>query len=741
MAKDLTNLVKDLIRDHHAKPVVLISGSFGRYASRACSFTYTEDAVWQNTADLSGVTNIYALLEHFSGSIQMIFAGTDDGIWRTFNEGGSWSQVESGDIIYCLAQDSSGSLYAGAHLTSQIYKSINHGDSWFSAGTLEGATYIRSLICTSGDILYAGTYPDGNVFKSTDHGDNWNNTGDLTGATTIWALAEDSSGNLYAGADNGKVYKSTNNGDSWTVIGDLGEGYYSVWCLLVDSNDYIYAGVGNKVYKSINAGSTWEETGELLSVSNVFSLLEDSDGYIYAGTSSWGNVYISKNGGTTWIDTSELANAGSVLSLLQDSSGSLYAGTGANGDVFKSVGGEEKTISFSDGLLSIDNVRINSDLMAGGLATIDNFSFSIQNREQIANVLATQDIENTQVSVSVAFTEPNFPYKHRIGVFCGVVRDYEWDNEKIKIKAWDDSNLIYPHIPQKEVTREEYPKCPPESIGTAIPIIYGDFVTGSDLEYNKITTTPTILVDKGASKFVVAGHPIKQLDYPTNVSGSFGVYVFDDNNKACIALYDDDPRKEVSIDTNPAYIKISPWVLGYIRMQAAKAGEECYEEFDIQNAIDGPEVENPEDTYTEIWGYHTFSVNWASFPYKEPYEGAYSEKYLYAKISTLGNAKFKWGVLNTDLDEPTWTYTGEINVSSGSTTKYFRIDLIDFDPSAEDRYVTGDDFDKWSFGIVCMSGSIRIHNFFLVMDNIWVSKVWKSITRIYDITRGYPSPF
>jgi len=81
-----------------------------------------------------------------------------------------------GGMICSLAVDSSGHLFAGTY--GGIFRSIDNGDSWTKVNTGLTNTYILYLAVNSSGDLFAGT-SGGGVFRSTDNGNSWTqvNTG------------------------------------------------------------------------------------------------------------------------------------------------------------------------------------------------------------------------------------------------------------------------------------------------------------------------------------------------------------------------------------------------------------------------------------------------------------------------------------------------------------------------------------------------------------------------------------
>lgn len=120
-----------------------------------------------------------------------------------------WTQANGpfGGDVYSLA--TSGTyLFAGTN--EGVYLSTNNGTSWTAVNS--GLTNLNvQYLAVSGTNLFAGTL-GGGVFLSINNGTSWTSTGLSNNA--IHALAVNGT-NLFAGTNDG-VFISSSNGVSWT---------------------------------------------------------------------------------------------------------------------------------------------------------------------------------------------------------------------------------------------------------------------------------------------------------------------------------------------------------------------------------------------------------------------------------------------------------------------------------------------------------------------------------------------
>ncbi|MEZ7891553.1 MAG: hypothetical protein QMC67_07385, partial [Candidatus Wallbacteria bacterium] len=220
-------------------------------------------------------------------------------------DGSNWSALGDGidGMVYALAFDGSGNLYAGGAFTeaggiAAKYIAKWNGTTWSALGT--GMNNTVFTLAVSGTSLYAGgafTEAGGNAasYMAKWNGTTWSVLG--TGMNNVVnAVAVDGSGNLYAGGNftmAGGIAASHVakwDGSNWSALG-LGLNQ-QVNAVAVDGTT-LYAGgyftgvpaTGNSKYinKCNLSDSTWSgflDSG-LNNAVNVMKL--DSKGYLYIG--------------------------------------------------------------------------------------------------------------------------------------------------------------------------------------------------------------------------------------------------------------------------------------------------------------------------------------------------------------------------------------------------------------------------------------------------------------------------
>lgn len=218
----------------------------------------------------------------------------------------SWHEGigSEGHTVYSMAicPDDCQVVYAGTD--DGVYRSGNGGRDWAPAGL--GGTTVRSIVVLPGcEEVYAGTWGSG-VQGTLDGGGAWNPANTGLGSDYLYSLAADPADRqvLYAGTAGAGVYKTTSGAASWFPA-NLGlPGYLLVPALIVDPQDSltVYAGTWEYgVYRSSSAGAFWVEanTGLADLYLNALALDPVQPLTLYAAT-NMGGIYRSPDGGNTW---------------------------------------------------------------------------------------------------------------------------------------------------------------------------------------------------------------------------------------------------------------------------------------------------------------------------------------------------------------------------------------------------------------------------------------------------------
>ena len=325
----------------------------------------------------------------------ILFAGTDDGVYRSVDNGASWNPTGLENIVYSLTvksdNESNMNLFAGT-FNGGVFLSADNGDNWnqrnfgllnhyvnclaandsnIFAGTKEGvfrspsngvywipasnglvSKFIRSLNIY-GKNLYAGT--DSGLFVSTDDGANWSSAGLKGEAVNAFTI---NGSYFFAGTDTSGVLISAANGANWQMISnpDMNKCVFS----LAVMKNLLYAGTGMGIYRTPSNGAYWIPSSTGLSNQLTYTLhVRGTD--LYAGT--MGGVYRSTNSGDSWTDVNTGLITTKVHSLISSST-TLYAGVW--GGIFQSHDSGNSWTALSRGSACFSLLLSETKLYAGG---------------------------------------------------------------------------------------------------------------------------------------------------------------------------------------------------------------------------------------------------------------------------------------------------------------------------------------------------------------------------------------
>jgi len=250
----------------------------------------------QTSGPEGGVIN--AMINH-NGTLLAGSSGA--GIFRSADGGNSWVLSNTGLqslIIFAFAEKDS-VIFAGS--AQGLYKSTDDGLSWSQDGLTVGV--VSLAIC--GNYLFAGTAANG-IYRSDLNGNNWvvKNTG-LTNLDVMCIACYDSL--LYIATENG-IFMSAVWGNSWTAAG-----FTNLVNSLAVNQSTVFAGTGGGgIYKSPAGSATWTYSGAGLAWNEAITAIRVNGGVMYAG-SPFNGVYCSDDNGNTWV----LHNAGLTVQYVR----------------------------------------------------------------------------------------------------------------------------------------------------------------------------------------------------------------------------------------------------------------------------------------------------------------------------------------------------------------------------------------------------------------------------------------
>ena len=209
------------------------------------------------------------------GNATTIYAGTSgQGVYRSLDAGDTWSSSGLAELsIRSIEIDPYNTSILFAATNNGIFKSIDFGVNWQQIISTEiDSADIRKIALNPQDpavtpppaqteILYSAATGTGGLYKSTDAGATWAKISTGLSSTSFTTLAIDPKQRsvVYAGTTDAGMYKSTDAGSTWTQI-NAGLGSQNILAIVFypSSPESILVGTADAgIYRTDNYGSTW----------------------------------------------------------------------------------------------------------------------------------------------------------------------------------------------------------------------------------------------------------------------------------------------------------------------------------------------------------------------------------------------------------------------------------------------------------------------------------------------------
>ncbi len=331
------------------------------------------------------------------GRPAILFAGSDDGLYRSGDGGGTWKRVVAACNVQAVVFDPAepSRIYAGCGGAGPfpsrggVMTSANGGVNWkatalaalpvLSLAVMPGAagsvyaatgsgvfrtadsgahwTRLRGLGAVNAlavsplrhPVLFAGL-PGPGVFRSADGGASWTAANRGLTAALVRALAADPAGGgrLYIGTDGAGAFSTRDAGASWSAVDrGISNPFITGLAVAPQAPSTLYARGGlTDIFASIDAGQTWSQRSPPGSLGLPFMLCGPivdprEPLHVLVGGHD-GAVGASSDGGLTWQAHPVMAGTLVVAIAFAASEPSIVYASGLRGDaqgMFKSTDG------------------------------------------------------------------------------------------------------------------------------------------------------------------------------------------------------------------------------------------------------------------------------------------------------------------------------------------------------------------------------------------------------------------
>jgi photosystem II stability/assembly factor-like uncharacterized protein len=356
--------------EQHEKEDVLSAKTFAGLELRSIGPAVTSGRVTDFAVDPSHPERFYV-------------AAASGGVWRTVNDGTTWTPVFDDQGAYsigCLALDPSNphTLWVGTGENNSqrsvswgdgVYRSDDDGKNWTTMG-LKHSEHIGRIVVDPRDssvVYVAAQGPlwtsggDRGLYKTTDGGATWTcvlSISENTGVNEVWidprnpdvlyATAYQRRRHVWTLIDGGPesaIYKSTDAGKTWRKVDkglpkvDLGRIGLAV---SPADPDVIYAIVEaaddkGGVFRSDNRGESWDKRSDYMSTSPQYynELVADPEDVdtVYA-MDTW--MHVSHDGGKTFTRVGEKSKHVDNHALWIERSNPAHLLAGCDGGVYES---------------------------------------------------------------------------------------------------------------------------------------------------------------------------------------------------------------------------------------------------------------------------------------------------------------------------------------------------------------------------------------------------------------------
>ncbi len=247
----------------------------------------------------------------FMPGTNTVLAGTDGGLFKTTDQGGTWTDLSNGLNISQYYRLSCSATNANVTICGQQDNGVvrYNAGSWAQFDGLGDGMECLIDYKNPQNIYYSFQY--GDLYASYDGGANFFSIAPASGDWIApFVIDPFNHTTLYAGYD--EVYMSPDSGMSWNALSSgLVTGDLSVLMVAPTNSNYIYAGTLSELHMTSNGGSSWTNISTGLPFSSVglnsVAVSYTNPLHIWAsfsGYSAANKVFKSTNGGLTWTNIS-----------------------------------------------------------------------------------------------------------------------------------------------------------------------------------------------------------------------------------------------------------------------------------------------------------------------------------------------------------------------------------------------------------------------------------------------------
>ncbi|MFN8176736.1 MAG: T9SS type A sorting domain-containing protein [bacterium] len=252
-----------------------------------------------------------------------MLAGTTDGMWRSSDDGATWTRILTGtdwyDVCWRPGDANVGYAVRGDNPTfAGVKKTTDDGLTWADAGTGQPAASVigKSKLAVSAAqpdwvyVLYgqrSSPYGTIGLYRSTDAGATWTarNTSTNVAGGQSWynlSLAADPNNGDTVIAGGVNLYRSVNGGTTLAVVGGSVHVDHHAAGYASGSSSEVWVGSDGGIWRSTDDGANWTDRNAGLVTYQFYDICVNNNNstpyYVMGGTQDQGTDKWS--GTTTW---------------------------------------------------------------------------------------------------------------------------------------------------------------------------------------------------------------------------------------------------------------------------------------------------------------------------------------------------------------------------------------------------------------------------------------------------------
>ncbi len=302
---------------------------------------------WQQSRGLD-VNRVRAFtVEQDITNPNLMFLGTNVGIFRSMDRGVSWTQLVAKPAVKpvkkrAVKPTAKKSVKKPVTVTAKAAPPVVTAAGPALLPAITGKVTVLEVMPDGTGALLAGT--DSGLYRSTDLAKGWEKLSFGAGLSeSIYAIhvAAARPETIWAGTATSGVLVSHDSGKTWAKAGGAVDNI-PVSSIMSDPKrpDYIYVGTTQTFYLSRDAGKTWNRRGGNLSLGNFTSILINPNNtdeiLISSSIETDGGIFMSTDAGNRWkrVDTKDMKlPSRRVWSMAFDpqDSGRIFAATHSSG--------------------------------------------------------------------------------------------------------------------------------------------------------------------------------------------------------------------------------------------------------------------------------------------------------------------------------------------------------------------------------------------------------------------------